>query len=227
MQNQTTQIVRKSNKGIVEKPDIYELFIVWLVTPILEKKKMELESQKAFADRYGVSERTLLRWKGMPELRARVKDIREKLAFERTQGVIDGMYKSAVMGNDRSQKLWFQIFEGFTEKQEVKQTLKVELTVNDIRYLIDGLPEPYRSEHYGNLTKLLKDATMVEKARNVEISNLTDGAEGEIYTETYNDAQSVPGNGNNVVAKGYQECVCEDMEWPLPENNYQGASRRW
>jgi hypothetical protein len=142
--------------------------------------------------------------------------------------VIAGIYKSAVKGNDKSQKLWMQLFEGFTEKTEVAQTSKVEIGENDIRFIINGLPEPMRTKYNGYITEIIIGANEIKNARTVDDLGWNEPRpEDPVFIETDIDAQDVPDKGANEVACRHTERVCTDMEWTVSENNYQSASRRW
>jgi hypothetical protein len=126
-----------------------------------------------------------------------------------------------------------QLFEGFTEKTESTEIKKVEVGVNDIRFLIDALPEPLKSKHYGNLRELLDDASSVRNARSVESDRWNERPAQTISDETDNDAQNVPGDRANAVAIRHQESVSgymgdgRERQSKASEGDYQSTERWW
>lgn len=233
--------VRKNNSLPIEKirkPSTYDEFIYWLAMPTPAKMKMGIETQTQFAEFFKVSERTLLRWKESEQFRAQVRALRDKWAFEKTQGVIEGIYKAAVKGNDKSQKLWMQLFEGFTEKTEVEQTQKVEISVNDIRFLIEALPVQMQEKYYGFLQQLLDDSAAIARAidggdipESVRIAEAkyadAQAAERNVPGDADTDAQHVPVERTAAMAESYPQCVCEDVVRQVSPHNHQSAARWW
>lgn len=221
----------------------YDEFIVWYALPRPERIKLGMETQLAFAEYHGLNTHTLTLWKKRLDFQGKVTALRREWAHERTSNVIAGIYNSAVSGGKeapQAQKLWMQVFEGFTEKAEVEHTKKIEISVNDIRFLIQGLPEPLRTEHYANLRKLLDDSSAIAKAGLwveggefkpdegiVEGSIVAGGSEGDIPRETNHDAPNVPSPETYFVARSHSADVCENMERQLQPYNYKSAARWW
>ena len=233
-------VTKTNNPPIVKtyKPTVHEEFIYWLAMPTQAKMKMGIETQGAFAEFHGVAERTLIRWKESQQFRAQVRALRDKWAFEKTQGVIEGIYKAAVKGNDKSQKLWMQLFEGFTEKTEVEQTKKVEISVNDIRFLIEALPVQMQEKYYGFLQQLLDDSAAIARAidrgdipESVRIAEAkyadAQAAERNVPGDADTDAQHVPVERTAAMAESYPQCVCEDVVRQVSPHNHQSAARWW
>lgn len=206
---------------------IYDEFILWFAMPTPEKEKMGIENQTEFAREWEISDRTCSRWKERDDFESRVRQLRKKWAFDKTGDVIYGIYRSSVKGNDKSQKLWMQIFEGFTEKQEVTHTLQVEVSVKDIRFLIEGLPEPLRTKHYDNLTELLIDADKARRTGEFEDDSTDRGLEAEIQDETIIDAPDLSNLRANEIPGSYRERLCQDLEWQVSPHNHKSASRGW
>lgn len=196
----------------VRKNTEYEEFVIWYATPFKVKESMGLETQKAFAEYYKLHEGTLSEWKDRPDFEARVRHLRKKWAFEKTQDVLQGMYQSAVKGNPLSQKLWMQVFEDFSEKSEVTETKKVEIGINDIRFIINSLPEQYREKYYGYIREIIDTAQALRHA-----GQLSDGTRDAEFTEAYvldeagEHAQDLPGKRTNELAQGHIRCVSQDM----------------
>lgn len=194
------------------------------------KKKMGAETVEQFADLQGLNKSTLYRWQVRIDFLPKVKDIREKWARERTGDVVDAIFKTAVKGNPLSQKLWMQVFEGFTEKQDltVTQKQKVELGVNDIRFIIEQLPDQFKEKFYGYIREIIDTAQSLRSAGQLEDRIVTEQESSELVLgEADHDAQDLPGKAADVVAFGHKECLCADLERPAQPNNYKGASRWW
>lgn len=217
----------------VLKNAAYEEFILWSAMPAHEQKLFGIETQKEFAERYKCGERSLTRWRSLPEFQARVRDIREKWAFGRTSNVINAIYTAAIKGNPLSQSLWMQVFEGYNPKgnKDAKETeKKVEFSINDMRFLIEQLPEQLKQKHYGYLAELLDDVDAIKHARDVEIEieerDSTDGRSEEgVCDYTYTDAQTVPDKETDAVSSGNKGGVRENLVWKIPTHHHQSAER--
>lgn len=215
---------------------IFEEYVLWFAMPSKAKEMMGIETDLQFSAEFGVSNTSLSLWKDRPEFEAKVRQLRRKWAFEKTGQVIEGMYRAAVRGNDRSQKLWMQVFEGFTEKTETVETKKVELTINDIRFLLDGFPVELRQKFYGYITEIIDTGIALRNARRLEDGTYTDNAierEHAIPTETDNDARNISDIRVNEIPESDTPSVCIDVgengyrPTCASENNYQSTSRRW
>lgn len=209
----TIEIVKKKKSTM---RNIFDEYILWFAMPLKAKESMGIETDIQFAEFYEITARTLRNWKDRPEFEDQVRRLRKKWAFEKTGHVLEGIYRSAVKGNDKSQKLWLQVFEGFTEKTENTQTIKIELSTNDIRFVIQQLPEEYHEKYYGYLREIFDTAQALRFAgqlRDVDVPSAT--IEEVISEEADNDAHLLPGKRVNVVAKSNQRSLCEDMapEW--------------
>lgn len=193
------------------KDSIYEEFILWVAMPTFERMSLGMVEQKHFSEKYKVDGATLWRWKSRPDFRVRVKELRQRWATEKTSDVVGSIYKTAIKGNPLSQKLWLQYFEDFTEKSQQEQVQKVEIGVNDIRFIIDQLPEPLKTKHYANLRELLDDASAVANARAVEDSASADGLADALPEQANQSAQDVSDAQADEVAEGDTGSVREDM----------------
>lgn len=227
--SQSTQM-KATNPTPMKKPDVYREFILWTAMPPLEKQRLGLETQGAFCDEYKINRATAVRWKERPDFEERVDAILKMWSVDKTPDVIFGIYKAAVKGNPMSQLLWLQYFKKFNPKQEVEHTHKVEVGVNDIRFIIEALPEPLKSEHYANLRKLLEDGQRLRFAGELENSTRVidvDGTPGPVSDEADHDAPDVPGERADAVATSHKASLCEDMVWPAFTRHHQSASRWW
>lgn len=223
-----TRITTDAERKGMSRPDVYDEFILWMGMPPLEKVKLGLETQKDFCELYGIEKTTPSRWKKRHDFRPRVDDLRHEWAYEKTQDVLQGMYQSACKGNPMSQLLWLQYFAKFNPKQEAEKAAnKIEIGVNDIRHLIEQLPEPLKSKHYANLRDLLDDSSAFANAIEVEGGTWTERTPQPLPGETDHDAQDVPDAGTNALASCHQIGVRADMVREVSACHHQGASWWW
>lgn len=221
--------VRKNTSIEAKKLSAYDEYVLWYAMPVKQKEAMGLETDTAFAEFYKINDRTLRRWKDRPEFEESVRKLRRQWAFQKTQGVIEGIYRSAVKGNDKSQKLWMQVFEGFTEKTENTQIVKVELSVNDIRFVIESLPKEYHEKYYGYIREIFDTAQSLRFAgqladRTAPDNIIETAVLSEPDGEADHDAQVVSGKRTDAVAQGYQGRIRTDMGAGLDRAAYTSES---
>ena len=158
-----SETTRKNlQKTYPNKANVYAEFIIWFTLPRQERIRLGLETQEQFAEFYGVNPHTLAEWKKRPDFEARLDSIIKQMGTEKTADVLQGMYVSAMKGNARSQLLWLQYFKKFNPNAKDKiADNQVVITVDDIRFLIEALPEPLKQKHYDNLRELLDDSAAV------------------------------------------------------------------
>lgn len=221
------QIVTRRNTML--KPDIYNEFVMWTAMPYGERERLGLETQGAFAEYYRVNEATLSKWKYRPDFEPRVDKILHQWSINKTPDVINGIYRSAVKGNPYSQALWLQYFKKFNAKEsDNTPTKKVEIGVNDIRFMIEGLPEELKKKHNANLQQLIDDCMHLRHTGQLENrAHTSDKPEADISGETDNDAQVVPGKRTNEVSPRNTDRVCQNMERTVSAYYYQSPQRWW
>jgi len=223
--------VTKYNTGAYEKKrikkQVFEEYILWLSLPETERIKTGIETQTDFSNKFKVGQQTLSVWNSDLFLQDRVRYIRNQWAFNKTGTVIQAIYRSAVKGNPLSQKLWMQVFEGFTEKTQQEQIKKVELGINDIRFLIDGLPTDLKEKCYEHLRAIIEITSEARHTGAVETEYWEERPPQAIPGETDNDAQDIQVQRGYEMASGHQESVCEDMEWEISSCDNQSTSWRW
>ena len=101
-----------------------------------------------------------------------------------------------------------KLFEGFTEKTETNVVQKVEIGENDIRFIINGLPEPYKTRFNGYITEIIVTANAVRRARTIDDERWDEPRSEEILLDgPDSDAHDVPVKRGNAVASGHQESV--------------------
>jgi hypothetical protein len=167
--------VTNSDKRDPKRADIYEEFVLWSAMPPTERHLLGIETQQQFVEYHKIGINTPAAWKRRPDFGARVTELRREWAFDKSSDIIYGIYRAAIKGNAHSQKLWMQYFLGFSEKTETKNSNVVEVGVNDVRFIIDGLPEPERTKFHGYIREIAEFATMAKNARDAdpEIWNAT------------------------------------------------------
>lgn len=222
---QPTTVKELEKMARPHKVDKYHEFILWFAMPTIERTRLGIDTQTAFADYYSVGEATLWRWKNRPDFEARVDHIQMQWGKEKTADVIQGIYRSAVKGNPMSQLLWLQYFKKFTPKTQVETTVKHEIGVGDIRFLIEQLPNELKQKHYGNLRELLDDASAVRNALESEDSDWSTRPPQAISDEADNDAQDVSGETTDEVPQSNKTSLRADMVGELL--SYHNKSTAW
>lgn len=214
------------NKGM-RKANLYNEFILWSAMPPMEKLKLGIEHQKDFAEFYNVEPATLSKWKTRPDFNERMMKILNIWAKSKTPDVAQGIYRAAIKGNSDSQRLWFQLFQGWHEKQVLEHRVEITFGAGDIRNVIEMLPIQLRERHYANLRELLDDAVAARELGSPEDSHWTERPALPISGETYIDAQDVSDQKQtDVVARHYKGYLRANMVWEAPTNHYQSAAGR-
>jgi len=233
-QNQTNQSKDNRQRLLPNKASVYEEFILWSAMPPMEQRRLGIETQEQFGEYYKVSGVTMWKWKQRTEFHQRRMKLVRDWAHDRTPGVIQSIYASCLKGNSDSQRIWLKYFEGWVEETKVDHTLKVEITQNDIRHLIEALPEKEKLECYGHLRQILDIATAVRNSGRLNDSTAGyNDAEDAVFTEADNDAQDVSGSGANELAESYPHSIRADLgdnsNRTAPASTYhnQSAERWW
>ena len=214
-------------KQPLQKIAIYNEFILWSAMPESERKALGILSQGDFCDFYGIHKNTPTRWKERPDFYERIDKLMVMWGKDKTPDVIQGIYKAAVKGNPFSQKLWLEYFHGFSEKMEVQHTNKVEVGVNDVRFIIDGLPEPYREKFNGYLNEIITTAHAVRTARAADDAEWDEVAPDDLQLEADHDAPELSQQERDELAARDSRSVRANVERPAFPSNYQGTARWW
>lgn len=236
---QKTQVKTIVRNGIVRQPkfaSVYDEFIRWTALPLTEQKSLAIPDQRSFAGRYDVKEKTISLWKRRPDFWQRVRALQHEWAKGKTSHVIESVYRSALKGNSDAQRIWLTHFDDFKEKASIETTNKLEIGVNDIRFLIEALPEPLKTKHYANLRQLLDDSSAFANARNIDESYLdseqqfevgsgADGLEDTIPRPAHNHAQDLSRKATHVIPGMHQESVCGDLVGQVSTYNHQSTAR--
>jgi len=216
----------QSEKDRPRKYSIYNEFILWSAMPEMERRNLGIETQTQFCEYYKIGINTPTKWKERPDFYDRVRKIMRLWAFDKTPTVIHGIYRSAVKGNSDSQRIWLQYFEGWTEKQTMEHVVKVQMSPNDIRFLIDGMPEEYKRKYYGYIREIIDTAVSLRNAGQLQDGYAEDPAiEGDVSGEADNDAPNVPDNPTSKVSTSYPRSIRTDMVWEVQSHHHQSPER--
>lgn len=226
-------VVKREKIGIVKRVDVYNEFILWSAMPHMERIKLGIETQGQFCEYHKIGVNTPTSWKARPDFEARVDKILAMWAVDKTPDVVHGIYRAAVKGNPMSQMLWLQYFKRFSTKQadaDEEKRKKVDIGINHIIFIINGMPEPLRSEHHANIRKLIDDAQRLRHAGQFEdrlLEAQPDEPESGLQGEADNDAQVVSSTGTHEVASRHTDRVCTDLGRTVSTYHHQSTSRRW
>tara|TARA_B100001245_G_C22486964_1_gene247778 strand:- start:17 stop:448 length:432 start_codon:yes stop_codon:yes gene_type:complete len=97
-------------------PSDWSNFLDWMLS-----EDREPETQKDWAAEYGFNDRTVRRWKSDPRF---IREWDRRAAElnvhpERTQAVVDALYKQAATGDVKAATLYLQYIDKFTPKRRV------------------------------------------------------------------------------------------------------------
>lgn len=129
----------------IRRLDVYNDFIEWFASPSFKKYELGIETQEEFAKHFRVSKDTLSLWKQRPDFQQKVNRALKQWAHGRTSSVLDAIYKGALEGNPGSQKLWMDYFED--EKKIGKQKIVPIISEEDIRYMMEDMPEELQEKY--------------------------------------------------------------------------------
>lgn len=201
------------------KDHIYEEFIFWSALPASERQKTGAETLLEFAAQNGVHRNTLGLWKQRQDYQDRVDSLRKQWGREMTAYVFDGWKLACMKGSAQAIELWLSYFEGFNKKQVIEQHVKVEVTADDIRNLINELPREEQKEFYGLLANLA-DRVKYHRSTRKTVHSIGDSRPSEPKSElpralprpTYNIPQGTSDGRTYEVSYRDKESVRETME---------------
>ena len=138
-------IKRKSNRGGSKKPykiDIFGRFVNWIALPTSERRKIGVENQVAFAKKYGIRNATLTDWKKREDF-GKLKQEAQILRLQNdTSDVLEGLKNRCIKyGMAYDVELFLLYVEKWDRKHVLEILGEVKLGDNDIRTLVDLLPE--------------------------------------------------------------------------------------
>ncbi len=210
----------------------YSEFIIWFAMPRHERIKSGIETQKQFAEYHHLTENTLLNWKNLYDFRPRVRHLIASWAKDRTQDVVAAIYRTAIgTGKEapQSQKLWLQYVEEWNEKMEVEHTKKVEVTPDDVRFLIDSIPDKaLQTKFYGYLIEINATFTALRHGGQIQDRPRPENKpENPVPRNPDKHAQGVSRPTADAMAIGDQSCLRTNLERETLACDYQSTSRWW
>lgn len=120
---------------------IYREFVRWNALPPFERVQTGITTQEEFAAHYKVNKDTLTRWKERRDFEPRTDELVRSWGLEKTPAVMQGIYNAAVKGSARSQLIWMKYFTTFDPKRAEKLEMAPLVREEDVRMLIQELPE--------------------------------------------------------------------------------------
>ena len=148
------------------KKDVYARFIEWQALTSKERAKVDIPFAKDFAKKYGIREATLSEWKKRPEFHELKREAQILKLSDETSDVLDGLKRRCIKyGMAYDVELFLLYVERWDRKHVLEILGEVKLGDNDIRTLIDGLPEEKQKKFYDILTELIAEA---EQTRAIE-----------------------------------------------------------
>lgn len=92
-------------------------FIHWLATPDNDRA---INTQKAFGEKYGVSEQALSEWRHDPEIVKEVNALVDEHFADEFPEIANSLKRAAARGSYNHQKLYFEMLGKFVPKQQVE-----------------------------------------------------------------------------------------------------------
>ena len=161
--------IKHKNKGGERKPyksTIFGRFVDWIALPTSERINIGIETQKAFAKKYGVQERTLTEWKQRTDFGDQKREAQILRLQNDTADVLEGLKNRCIRyGMAYDVELFLLYVEKWDRKHILEILSEVKLGDNDIRTLVDLLPENKQKLFYDTLTNLIAEA---ESARAID-----------------------------------------------------------
>jgi hypothetical protein len=130
-----------------ERPEPRDFAIAMGIEDDETLELVEIPTQKAFAQRFGLSEDTLVDWNKTVGLQSSMEQVRN-WATHLTKNVVLALYNNAIRkGNMLEVKLWLQVVEGWEEKQKVEHEY---LGVASVQYEIVKVEKPIEENATAN-----------------------------------------------------------------------------
>jgi len=161
-----TMLVTPYERDLV-KEEIFKEFIEYMAMTVREKiellglvkdkdKRYPHPTEQMFAQKFGLGKNTLTSWKRRSDFRERVDRIIMTSGIDDMPDVMDGLLrrcKSYGRGDDI--ELYLAFYKDWTRKQVVEHVEKWD--ENDIRILIQALPEDKQKQFNGFLENILTE----------------------------------------------------------------------
>ncbi len=156
----------EKKRGVAKpyKNDIYTRFVQWQALTSKERKAGGIPTAQVFAEHYGIDENTLTRWKKRPDFHALKREAQIFRLSDATADVLEGLKERCTRyGMAYDVELFLLYVEGWDRKHVLEILQEVKLGDNDIRSLVEHLPENKQKHFYDTLTNLIGEAEQARK----------------------------------------------------------------
>jgi hypothetical protein len=176
--NMSETAIIKSQKAFrvdtsVYKEDVFKKFVLFFSLPDPEKcqmfgvekdpitGKVKVPTQQDFALKYGLAFETLSRWKNRKDFMDAVNMVRRQWGRERTSNVMASLYNRCLKyGMAYDIETYLAYFDNWSRTQVVKH-VQEKFDVDDIRTIINSLPEGAQKDAYEKLGQVIAIAESV------------------------------------------------------------------
>ena len=149
-------------RGGIQKPyknDVYTRFIAWQALTSQERTLEGLPTGRKFAEHYGINENTLTLWKRRADFNELKREAQILKLSDETSDVLDGLKKRCIRyGMAYDVELFLLYVEKWDRKHVLEILGEIKLGDNDVRTLVNFLPEEKQKKFYDLLTELLAEA---------------------------------------------------------------------
>lgn len=216
----------QANIPALRKANLYNEFVLWSAMPPVERVRLGIEHQRDFAEYYQLEESTLSRWKRRADFRDCVREILKSWAFDRTPDVVQAIYRSALKGSSDSQRMWLQYFEGWSEKQTVQHSVVAQMTPRDIRFVIQGMPDPYKDKFYGYIREIIDTAVALREKGELQDGYIEEIAEEEaVLDQADNNTLDVLAQPASKVPVNHPHSISAGTVLAVSSRHYQSPER--
>ena len=158
----------KKRGGLLKprKQDVFNRFANWMTLTTKERKTIGVETQLAFAKKYGVHNVTLTEWKKREDFNKLKQELQISRLQNSTADVLEGLKNRCVRyGMAYDVELFLLYVEKWDRKHVLEILGEIKLGDNDIRTIIGLLPEHKQKLFYDTLVNLIAEA---ESSRDIE-----------------------------------------------------------
>jgi hypothetical protein len=146
--------------------EAYEQFVLWSALTPEERSWRGIQTREQFCKTYGVpSLRLLDSWAQRADFEQRVAALREDWILSKTGDLLGEIYSAARGGDFKSQRLWLDHARRIKEKRDAAGPKPNMLSPDDVRHVIDMLPEGMRERNYWRLQSIRDDVALYEQER--------------------------------------------------------------
>lgn len=160
---------RLAQPNAFSESQAYEQYIHWSAMTAEERAWYGVETSEQFCKANGVPNVGMLAiWSRRQDFELRVAALREEWVFKKTSDILGDIYAAARRGEPQSQRLWIKYVQDMTKKRDAGNPDRVVTSPEDIRFLIEALPEPLKSKHYDSLRDIIADANAISRAETLK-----------------------------------------------------------